>query len=91
MPIGTPGWPDLAVSTMSIASARSAAVTGSASAALRTASATTFMARLPSRARRFLSMSCRIIGVRMSCMARSSLLPGMTMEFARDMKLSWII
>src|SRR3954451_19025060 len=38
-------------------------------------------------ARRPRSNSCRIIGVRMSCMARSSLLPGMTIEFARDMKL----
>ena len=42
-------------------------------------------------ARRFCSISFRISGVRMSCMARSSLPPGMTIEFARDMKLSWII
>ena len=31
------------------------------------------------------------MGVRMSCMAMSSFPPGMTIEFARDMKLSWII
>jgi hypothetical protein len=30
-------------------------------------------------------------GVRMSCMARSSIPPGMTIEFARDIKLIWII
>ena len=41
--------------------------------------------------RRLRSMSCRIIGVRISCMARSSLPPGITIELARDMKLSWII
>ena len=43
------------------------------------------------KARRLRSISCRISGVRMSCIARSSLLPGTTMELARDMKLSWII
>src|SRR5215469_10416314 len=42
-------------------------------------------------ARRRFSTSLRIIGVRISCMARSSLLPGITMEFARDMKLPWIM
>ena len=29
-------------------------------------------------------MSCRIIGVRINCIARSSLPPGITIEFARD-------
>ena len=33
----------------------------------------------------------RIIGVRMSCMAMSSLSPGMTMEFARLIQLPLII
>ena len=42
-------------------------------------------------ARRFSSTSRWIMGVRISCMARSSLPPGMTMEFARLMKLSPII
>ena len=37
--------------------------------------------------RRFFSRSCKMIGVRISCMAMSCLPPGMTMEFARDMKL----
>ena len=32
-----------------------------------------------------------IIGVRINCIAMSSFPPGMTIEFARDMKLSWII
>ena len=41
---------------------------------------------------RFLrSINCMISGVRMSCMARSSLLPGTTIELARDMKELWII
>jgi putative transposase len=40
---------------------------------------------------RLFSISFRIIGVRISCMARSSLPPGMTMELARDMKLPWIM
>ena len=39
----------------------------------------------------FRSTRRRMSGVRMSCMARSSLLPGMTMELARDMKLPPII
>ncbi len=42
-------------------------------------------------ARRRRSTSFRIIGVRMSCMAMSSLPPGMTIELARLMKLLWII
>ena len=42
-------------------------------------------------ARRFWSMSLSISGVSTSCIARSSLPPGITIEFARDMKLSWII
>ena len=42
-------------------------------------------------ARLFWSISFRIIGVRISCMARSSLAPSMTMELARDMKLPGII
>src|ERR1700761_7035236 len=37
------------------------------------------------------SISRRISGVRISCMARSSLLPAMTMLLARDMKLPAII
>ena len=41
--------------------------------------------------RRLRSTSCRISGVKMSCIARSSLLPGTTIELARDMKASWII
>ena len=48
--------------------------------------------RLPGQARRRRrSTSCMIIGVRISCMARSSLPPGITMELARLMKLSWIM
>ena len=39
--------------------------------------------------RRF--MSFQMSGVRISCIARSSLPPGTTMVLARDMKLSWII
>ena len=35
--------------------------------------------------------SSRILGVRMSCIARSSLLPGMTIELARDIQLPAII
>ena len=42
-------------------------------------------------ARRRRSTSWRIIGVRISCMAMSSLPPGMTIEFARLMKLSSIM
>ena len=42
-------------------------------------------------ARRRRSTSFRIIGVRMSCIAMSSLPPGMTIELARLMKLLWII
>ena len=37
------------------------------------------------------SISCRIRGVRMSCIARSSLAPWITIELARDMKLLGII
>ena len=37
------------------------------------------------------SISCRISGVRMSCIARSSFPPWMTIELARDMKLCGII
>src|SRR5262249_17362228 len=37
------------------------------------------------------SMSCRMSGVRISCIARSSFDPGITIEFARDMKLCGII
>ena len=37
------------------------------------------------------SMSCRISGVRMSCIARSSFAPWITIELARDMKLCGII
>src|SRR5579863_493405 len=44
-------------------------------------------AGLHQMARRRFSTNWRIIGVRMSCMARSSLLPGITIEFARDIKL----
>ena len=44
-----------------------------------------FQARLLSRTRRSIS------GVRMSCIARSSLLPGMTIEFARLIHEPWII
>src|SRR4051795_11451135 len=36
--------------------------------------------------RLFRSISCRISGVRMSCIARSSLAPWITIELARDMK-----
>ena len=43
---------------------------------------------LAARAR---STSRKIIGVRMSCMARSSLSPGMTIELARVIQLPWII
>jgi hypothetical protein len=43
------------------------------------------------QARRALSTSRWIIGVRISCIARSSLPPGMTIELARDMKLPWSI
>src|SRR5205823_13175927 len=39
--------------------------------------------------RLFRSISCMIIGVRMSCMARSSFEPWITIELARDMKLPW--
>jgi hypothetical protein len=45
----------------------------------------------PHVARRLRSTSVKIRGVRMSCMARSTRPPGTTMEFARDMKLIWII
>ena len=45
----------------------------------------------PHIARRRRSTICMISGVRISCMAMSSLPPGMTIEFARLMKLSWII
>ena len=41
--------------------------------------------------RLFRSMSCRIRGVRMSCIARSSFDPWITIELARDMKLFGII
>ena len=37
------------------------------------------------------SISCRISGVRMSCIARSSFAPWITIELARDMKLFGII
>src|SRR5580692_11307325 len=37
------------------------------------------------------SISCRISGVRMSCIARSSFDPWITIELARDMKLFGII
>ena len=37
------------------------------------------------------SISCRISGVRMSCIARSSFAPWITIELARDMKLCGII
>jgi hypothetical protein len=37
------------------------------------------------------SISFQISGVRISCMARSSLPPGTTMVLARLMKLSWIM
>ena len=40
------------------------------------------------RARRFLSISCMIIGVKMICMARPILPPGQTMMFGRDMNES---
>ncbi len=40
---------------------------------------------------RFRSTNCRINGVRISCMAKSSLPPGITIEFLRDMKLWEII
>ena len=43
--------------------------------------------RAPHGARRLRSTNCRIRGVKISCIARSNLLPGITMEFARDMKL----
>ena len=39
-------------------------------------------------ARRLRSMSCRIIGVRMSCIATAIFPPGTTMLFARDMNAS---
>src|SRR3569832_498056 len=41
--------------------------------------------------RLFRSIICSISGVRMSCMARSSLAPWITIELARDMKLCGII
>jgi len=41
--------------------------------------------------RLFRSINCRINGVRMSCIARSSLAPWITIELARDMKLCGII
>ena len=47
-----------------------------------------FSRHLAARAR---STSRKIIGVRMSCMARSSLSPGMTIELARVIQLPWII
>ncbi len=40
------------------------------------------------RLRRFLSITCRIIGVKMICMARPILPPGQTMMFGRDMNES---
>ncbi len=41
--------------------------------------------------RLFRSINCRISGVRMSCIARSSFAPWITIELARDMKLCGII
>ena len=93
MPIGMPGWPDFAFSTASMASARMALAMSRSEAArgaVRRA-ASMFMTVAPQDTRRLRSISCRMSGVRMSCMARSSLLPGTTMELARDMKESWII
>jgi hypothetical protein len=42
-------------------------------------------------ARRLTSMSFKIIGVSMSCMANSIFPPGATMMFGRDMNESWIM
>ncbi len=42
-------------------------------------------------ARRLTSMSFKIMGVRMSCMASSIFPPGATMMFGRDMNESWIM
>ncbi len=39
------------------------------------------------KARRLRSISCIITGVRINCIARSNLLPGTAIEFARDIKL----
>jgi len=53
-----------------------------------TARGTRASSRAAHVARRFRSMSCRIIGVKMSCIASSILPPGTTIEFGRDMKES---
>ena len=101
MPIGMPGWPDFAcldrvhgeraqgIRHLAIGDLGRTPSTGQ-----RTGTVVSgqhgFL--LPFHAaRRLRSTRSRIIGVRMSCIARSSLPPGMTMEFARDIQLSWII
>ena len=42
-------------------------------------------------ARRRVSINFNIIGVRISCIAKSIFPPGVTMMFGRDMNESWII
>ena len=96
MPIGMPGWPEFAFSTASIASARMAlaisrCVDRVGETLSRLQRSSIHVCPRVTTLRRFRSISCRMSGVRISCMARSSLLPGITIELARDMKLSWII
>jgi hypothetical protein len=88
MPIGMPGWPDFAFSTASMARKRIAFAISACETRL---GGDTGQSGFGHSMRLLRSISCRISGVRMSCIARSSFDPWITIELARDMKLFGII
>ena len=94
MPIGMPGWPELAACTASIGEradgVRRHPVGDGGGVGVAARLSWRVLGHLHhgllQRPVSALLDEARIIGVRISCMARSRLPPGMTIEFARDMK-----